>query len=167
MEKDEIKDLRDYAWKYFSLHADQRIKTFNFYVILATFAVGGMLTAVKDSAPPWAIAIVGAILAALSFVFWKLDVRNKELVNHGEAALKRLEQESGYEDENSEPHVFNILIKEEHNTDTKKSEAKGDWPKCYMTYSDCFFAVFRLFGFGGAIVFAIAIYFQIRAFFKP
>ena len=27
--------IRDYAWKYFSMHADQRLKTFGFYVTLS------------------------------------------------------------------------------------------------------------------------------------
>lgn len=29
-------EIHDYVWKYFQIHADQRLKTFNFYMILCT-----------------------------------------------------------------------------------------------------------------------------------
>lgn len=99
MDKDEIKEMRDYAWKYFSLHADQRIKTFNFYLVLATFAVGGMLTIVNVAGHAWVVALISFILAFLSWIFYNLDCRNKQLVKHGEDALKRLEQECAFPDE--------------------------------------------------------------------
>jgi hypothetical protein len=162
MDKDEIKEMRDYAWKYFSLHADQRIKTFNFYLVLATFAVGGMLTVIKDTGHAWVVAVIAFLLGFLSFVFYKLDCRNKQLVRHGEAALKRLEEESGFEDEESKPHVFKLFTKEKHDTDILKSKAQGEYPEFHLTYSNCFNAVFWMFGMGSLIVFILSLYIQFK-----
>ena len=70
-----------------------------FYLVLITFASGGMLTIIKDGTYPWVIAVIAFLLIFLSGIFWKLDCRNKQLVRStGEAALKRLEQESAFED---------------------------------------------------------------------
>ncbi len=41
--------LRDYAWKYFSMHADQRLKTFNFHVTLSTLIAGAFVAFLKDA----------------------------------------------------------------------------------------------------------------------
>ncbi len=90
---DRVDALRDYAWKYFQFHADQRLKTFNFFVLFATVLIGGGLTLLKDETIPRAgIAVGFFLLAFFAFVFWKLDQRNKDLIRHGEAALKHIEQ---------------------------------------------------------------------------
>ena len=159
MDKDQIKEMRDYAWKYFSLHADQRVKTFNFFLILAAFALGGVLTAIKDPGHPLGVAAIAFLLGGMTIVFYKLDCRNKDLVRHGEAALARLERESGFEDEESKPHVFNIFTRERHETDLLKEKSKGEYPEFHMTYSDCFNAVFWMFGMSSLITFVAALYF--------
>jgi hypothetical protein len=87
-------ELRDYAWKYFSTHADQRLKSFNFFLTLYTFAFGGLILLVKDAHSPLLGALAGVLLSFLAFIFWKLDVRNRELIAYGEAALKHLEDDA-------------------------------------------------------------------------
>src|SRR4051794_24291643 len=120
MDPESMKDMRDYAWNYFSLHADQRIKTFNFYLVLVTFAVGGIITVLKDLGNPWAVFMIGALLAFVSFIFWKLDGRNKELVRHGEEALKFVEDKSDHANDGPIPHVLKIFNRERYETDNYK-----------------------------------------------
>jgi hypothetical protein len=71
------KTFREYTWAYFALHADQRIKTFNFFHIVAGLLAGGITTLLKGGGDARWISPFGALLTILSFVFWKLDNRNK------------------------------------------------------------------------------------------
>jgi hypothetical protein len=51
MDEKRREELRDQAWKYFALHADQRLKAFNFYLILCTVIAGaGVGSLVLDPA---------------------------------------------------------------------------------------------------------------------
>lgn len=88
MDNELQKELREYAWNYFSLHAEQRLKTFHFFVILSTVITGAVLTIIKDFKNVEYAAPLAFLLPIFSFVFWKLDLRNKELIKHGENALK-------------------------------------------------------------------------------
>jgi hypothetical protein len=82
----------DYAWKWFSYHADQRVKMFNFMLI----ALGIFATAIVNSV---AYKMASGFTAALCFVasvlalaFWFLDTRNRDLVELGEELLTDLDR---------------------------------------------------------------------------
>lgn len=47
MDERKREELRDQAWKYFSLNADQRLKAVNFYIILCTVIAGGLLSLIS------------------------------------------------------------------------------------------------------------------------
>ena len=65
-----IEVFRDHAWDYFALHADQRLKTFHFYILLETGLVAAMLLAARAGASdPWIFGIIGLFMVLLSFVF--------------------------------------------------------------------------------------------------
>ena len=105
---DPIKErlLRDYAWAYFSFHADQRMKTFNFFIILAGLVSGGIVTLMRDNGNPWIVAPLGLALSILCLLFWRLDQRNHVLVRNGEAAVKFLDSQTGLATSDGTPHVF-------------------------------------------------------------
>ena len=132
------KELRDYAWAYFSLHAEQRLKTFHFFIIITAF-VFTVLTAFIEvingsiwmSVPMFSISI-------LSYAFWQLDKRNKELVRVGEEALTKLEAELICNDVALELCPF---INEHYKTEYLKSQNKSS-----LSYSQCFGFVFLSFG---------------------
>src|SRR5262245_45101410 len=109
-------ELRDYAWKYYALHAEQRIKTFNFFLILYALAVGGVTAAVKDLQSQSVAAGIGFLMAFVAFIFWKLDVRNKQLIQHAEAALKELENDPRLEDKGPRPHRLKLFQREDVDT---------------------------------------------------
>jgi hypothetical protein len=78
----------DHAWRYFALHAQQRISVFNFFIVLSgvlSTGIGAGFQAGRAMAP--VVAILGALLALFSFVFYRLDERGSELVKLAEAAL--------------------------------------------------------------------------------
>jgi hypothetical protein len=81
--------FRTYAWSYFAYHADQRMKTFNFFLIVAGLLAGGITTLLRDGGDWRWVSLLGGVLTVLSLVFWKIDHRNKQLVRNGEAALGR------------------------------------------------------------------------------
>lgn len=152
MDKDLQKELRDYAWKYFSLHAEQRLKTFHFFVILSTVITGGILTIAKDVSNVGYAAPLAYLLSILAFVFWKLDLRNKELIKHGENALKTLEGLLNISNQNTEPHKLQLFVHEEWKTNKKIMFPKTPLLKAHLSYSDCFNIVFFSFGAGGFVL---------------
>lgn len=91
MNDDEARNL-DHAWRYFSLHAEQRMTVFNFYVASAGLALTGLAWTLADGSTRWPLgAAAGVGAAALSFVFWRLDQRGSQLVKTAEDALVALE----------------------------------------------------------------------------
>ncbi len=80
----------DYAWNWFSFHADQRIKVYNFMLAALAFLVAAIVTAIDKGRT--GIAVVLCIFSALlALVFVLLDRRNRDLERLGEEVLKDLE----------------------------------------------------------------------------
>ena len=85
------KDVKDYLWDHFKFNAEQRLKAFNFFVVLSVFANGGVFAAYEKGLEPVAFVLIGALLIALSVVFLVIDVRSKELINLSLPGLKSYE----------------------------------------------------------------------------
>jgi len=77
-----------YAWDWFQYHADQRLKSFNYFVVVLALLVAGYGAALKegvsnpDKVAPYsrfavAIAVFGIMI---SLAFLVIEVRNYELV---------------------------------------------------------------------------------------
>ena len=144
--------FRDYAWKYFALHADQRLKTFNFYLIVATLIVGAFATLLKEAKDWRWLSILPFLLTFLSFVFWKLDLRNKQLVRNGETALKFLDEQSGVQDNGDEPHVLKLFAHNDYVTKARKRYPDVSPLEAHFSYSTCFYCVFLVFGVSSFIL---------------
>ncbi len=92
MTTEERKEARTYAWAYFAVHADQRMKLFNFFLILSGLALAAFPT-VRGMAPGSTLVGVLPLLLVLSaFLFWRLDERTRHLVKNAEDALRFLDQ---------------------------------------------------------------------------
>ncbi len=150
MDSDRLGELRDYAWNYFSLHTDQRLRTFHFYVLLSTVIVGALLTVAKGSHDAIVSCPLAFGLAFVSFVFWKLDLRNKELVRYGEEALKSLEADSGEECANEAASPIAIFSREESVTAMRRRGFRAFVARP-LSYSACFNLVFAAFGMSGLV----------------
>ncbi len=90
----ELRKLQfEYAWKWFSFHADQRTKVFNFMLILVGVLAAGTVSALDKCLPSAAYAVLCFAGAGLAIIFSLLDRRNRDLVWLGEEALIRLERD--------------------------------------------------------------------------
>jgi hypothetical protein len=111
---------QDYAWNYFALHADQRLKTFNFYLILVAVVLGGLLTFLKDAKDPRLGLPAGLLLVVLSYVFYRLYGRNRELINHAQEVLKVTEERL--------PKELQLFTGEETKTgERRRTQGKPTW----------------------------------------
>jgi len=91
-----------YAWDWFQYHADQRLKAFNYFVVVLGILIAAYGAAIKEVLTitsryprPYevfacAVAVCGAVI---SFAFLLIEVRNTELVECGRRWLDKLEQE--------------------------------------------------------------------------
>lgn len=82
---------REYAWSWFEYHASQRQTVFRFFLLLAGAITGGYLTFIKDSGHSHLAPWFGLLLVVLSLLFWRLDVRSRDLINFAEIYLRREE----------------------------------------------------------------------------
>jgi hypothetical protein len=143
--------FRDYAWNYFALHAEQRLKTFHFFIILVTAIVGGFLLILRYGHTHKWIALLGFFLAFLSFVFWKLDVRTRALVKNAEEALKVLDAGHELPDSGGAPHALRLFDRDDYFT---SRAPRFPLFSAHFSYSRCFnylFFVVGLIGFGGGV----------------
>ncbi|MDR0550653.1 MAG: hypothetical protein LBG72_01400 [Spirochaetaceae bacterium] len=87
------KDFYNILWNYFSLHANQRIQVFNFFIILECALIGGFFTVSqsKNSLCPFKLAICISIVI-FSVVFYLLDSRTKNLVKMAENSIIQIEK---------------------------------------------------------------------------
>jgi hypothetical protein len=150
-----IKDIRDHAWDYFELHADQRLKTFHFYIVLETGLVAAMLVAARaGNANGWVYAVIGCFMGLLSFVFWKLDQRTKGMVKISEEVLKEFEQQAMLELKNEAFSKYAPFSNDPQNRGLIGKSLFGT-----LSYSKCFAIVFIAFAILGA---GIALFFLLR-----
>ena len=145
------------AWDYFQMHSTQRLTTFNFYIVISSVIVTALFsTFQKDYRVPYLGILLGLLLSFFSFIFWKVDTRNKQLIKGAEDALKFFESTAELEDNNNEPHVAKIFQHEEYVTGKRKEQKSMlPWKKHY-SYSNSFNRVFLAFAAIGLISAAIA-----------
>lgn len=154
MEENLRNELREHAWKYFALHSDQRLRTFNFFLILAAVVLGGLLTYLKDANIPQFAAVGGFLLTFMSFIFWKLDCRNRELIRHSENALKTIEADLP---EGMVADALKLFSQEERATNQLKAAQRLSWHpmtwwRVHYSYSACFGLVFLCFALLGLAI---------------
>jgi hypothetical protein len=75
------------AWQ--RLHAEQRLRAIDFFLVAAAFLVAGYVASFGTN--PGLAAAAGAAGALVSVIFNRMELRAKELVKRGEAALAPLE----------------------------------------------------------------------------
>jgi len=80
---------RTYAWDWFEYHAGQRTSMFNYGIAAAAILAAGFGSAFeKHAMVAFAVGLVGAVV---SFSFFRLDARNRYLVDRGEDVLRAVE----------------------------------------------------------------------------
>jgi hypothetical protein len=138
-----------HAWDYFAFHAQQRQTVFNFFLILvgASVAAYASTLAKADGSHDHFHSILGLLVVASSFLFWRLDKRNSRLVKLAEEPLKKFENRLA---ERTDIADMTILSK----ADTKIE--RGILSN-FETFSQIYRMVFILAGAGGLAVLALSI----------
>lgn len=91
----ETRDSREalsHGWEWFSLHAGQRMQLVNFFLVSVAFLAAAFVTALTAKHYSLAVAI-GGFGGWISWWFNRLELRTKELVKAGEAAVKHSERQ--------------------------------------------------------------------------
>jgi hypothetical protein len=141
---------RDYVWKYWSFHADQRLKTFNFFILFTTVLVAGSLAYLKDARQPNLAAPCGVLMTAICWLFWRLDCRNRALIRHAEGILKQIEQDISPEIVPVNQRLFCV-----EDCDTKKGRSIStyfSW-QAPLSFYHVFRSTFCVFGLLGLLLF--------------
>lgn len=152
-------DLREQAWDYFELHASQRLTTFNYYIVISTLITTGIFaTFSKDYTSPSLGLAGGLLLGFFSFVFWKLDDRNRQIIKGAEDALKFFETSSDLADSADGPNVLKLFTRDDFLTARRRATGRT-WPwKKHYSYTTSFNWVFRAFGIFGLLAVGFSAY---------
>ncbi|MCM1102234.1 MAG: hypothetical protein NC079_10740 [Clostridium sp.] len=139
-------DFQKILWNYFAMHAGQRIQILNFYIVLETFFITGLLTLFQLSGDLTVFRLILSFsVIFFSFVFYALDKRTKEMIKFSEDALKTIEQK--YESEYSSEIM--IFSKEQEKT---LFERRWSWlAKNFLSYSKLFKLIYLFFGIIGIL----------------
>lgn len=82
---------KDLVWDHFKFNAEQRLRGFNFFVLLSIFANGGVFAALEKGLNPRLLVVLGSFICLLAIVFWLVDSRSRQLLNITIPALKEIE----------------------------------------------------------------------------
>jgi len=138
----------EHGWRYFELHANQRMALFNFFLVLSGLVAAGLAASLQEGSYFITLGIVfGLFLIVISFVFWKLDQRVSFLLKHSEAAIATLELENL-------PVSGQLFANEPSRLSAINSSLHGllrVW-----TYGECFRLVFFTMALFGAVIVVLA-----------
>ena len=82
----------DHAWKWFELHAKQRMQMFNYFLIITGILANALVAAHKEGFRYVTIAIgVLGLFACAGFAVF--DKRNRQMAAEGEDVLEKLEKD--------------------------------------------------------------------------
>ena len=143
-------ELRKQAWDFFHMQAGQRLTTFNFYIAISSLLSTGLAASFRADIPYLCISL-GLLLLLFSFIFWKLDQRNRDLIKGAEVSLKFFEAKAALKDKDGVPHLAKRFIREEYDTSERKKQRTWRFWWNHYSYSECLKAVFTIFGSVGFI----------------
>jgi len=142
--------FRENSWKYFHIHADQRLKLFQFYVTISTAIFGGIVLSITSEKSETPSAILGVLMVFFSLLFWKLDLRARTLVKNAEEAIKVLDSRHNLPDMYGDPNPLMLFQRDDF---IMQGRSKNSPPKSRRySYSDCFEWVFCIVGGVGLII---------------
>lgn len=152
-----LEAMREHAWSYFQLHAQQRLTVFNFYIVLAGALTAGLVASLPRAEEQTALPVaLGSLLLFFSFVFARLDVRNRTLIKNAEGGLRQIE--SSWAAERGEKVTAlpaAVFSRDEcHVQAAKKRNVFLSVFSSHLSFSDCFrftFASFAILGLGTVI----------------
>lgn len=82
----------EHSWNWFTLHANQRLQTVNFFLVAAAFLTAAYVTAIKEQMHEISavIALVGVLI---SYYFYRMECRVKAIIKAAEKAMEPIQDE--------------------------------------------------------------------------
>ena len=155
MMPDERKEARTYAWGYFALHADQRMKLFNFFLIFSGLILSAFTAVKAGVVGGMVVAVLPLFLVLTAFIFWRLEERTRRLVKNGEDALRFLDEQLPVEALSDQtPHYLRLIERDDHLMELAKRRC-GVKRLVPISYADNFRFAYLIIG-GVGIVLAAA-----------
>ena len=150
--------LRQQAWDYFALHAQQRLTTIKFFLAIATTLTAAAVASFGENFQfPGLRLLAGVLLLLLSYAFWRLDFRNRELIKAAEAALRSFEADDRVNDDGEEPPVEWLFTREHRQSEKREETSSRTKYVIPRTYSDVFRMLFVCFLFLGLLMAVLAV----------
>ena len=148
MDHPDLQDVfRENAWRHFAIHAEQRLKMFQFYITISTALLGGGVLLMRTGQNAIALVLLGFLASFFSFVFWKLEIRTRTLVKNAEDAIKYLDGSYDVSDVDGQPNPLKLFTRDDFRTRRSKLRC-ALW---YFSYHKCFVLVFTVIGILGAL----------------
>src|SRR4030095_9126577 len=98
------KDALDHAWGWFTVHAAQRLQSFNFFLIATAFLVAAYATVLEKHSGVTAIAATFG--AWITFWFYRMERRTRQLVNAAEDALDPMQKDLADISDNAQMRIL-------------------------------------------------------------
>lgn len=137
---DEFSRASEHIWKYFELHAQQRMTVFNFYIAITGLLAAGIgVTLQQGGKYVLFTSLMGVFVVFISFIFWKLDQRVSILIKNAEIALQDLECQFSNE-------KLRIITKD-NSSNFLNLGIRSSW-----TYGKCFRISFVIVGLMGVLL---------------
>jgi hypothetical protein len=136
-----MEETRKYILEDWKLKADQRLRTFNFFLLVYGVITAGLLTFIKDSKYPWIAAPGGLWLAVISYVFWRIDCRSRMMLVNSEEIFRKLEERL--------PSDYRVFSRDKSQCDSAKSVRPVSGWIFPVTLYESFRLLFLAFALGG------------------
>lgn len=137
---DEFSRASEHIWKYFELHAQQRMTVFNFYIAITGLLAAGIgVTLQQGGKYVLFTSLMGVFVVFISFIFWKLDQRVSILIKNAEIALQDLECQF--------PNEKLRIITKDNSSNLLNLGIRSSW-----TYGKCFRISFVIVGLMGVLL---------------
>jgi uncharacterized membrane protein len=149
------KEWLDLAFKYFIQHAQQRVQHFNYFIIYSSLLTTGAITCLQPNIKAYSLGIgIGLIQLFVSFVFNKLDDRNRFLIKHAENIIKNIEKQTIGTNHNFYP----LFTLEENLTNKLAQLKKKNIISRPISHKTAYSSIYLVFGIIGFIYFIISVF---------
>jgi hypothetical protein len=85
-----LRDVLEHSWKWFELHASQRMQLINYFLVAVAFLSAAYVAGLRDDAPEVS-AVISMLGVILSACFQRIESRTRELIKLGETAVNEIE----------------------------------------------------------------------------
>jgi fatty acid desaturase len=113
MDEDKKLELKyKYAWNWFQYHAQQRLTSFRYFLLIVGALFVGYQKSFEGGQPAVLRVFISSFGILISVAFYLLEIRNEELVNCGRDSLDTIEKEIGLtirEGDKDRTHLNNSL----------------------------------------------------------